>query len=122
MITSWIPEDGSADLRGWEWYYTFGNIHKNPVEFHAGASVNAMDFSPGGEWIAFSTSQRTAIRNSLNVNSGSAAAYQFSDNSIDADIVLWESGDAGYDAVNPYRNSGANFLRCARLLDHQIRE
>ncbi len=47
--------------------------------------------------------------NWLNVSSGSVAAYQFSNTAISANIVLWESGDTGYDADNPYRNSGANF-------------
>lgn len=48
--------------------------------------------------------------NWLNIESGSVAAYQFSGAVIGANIVLWESGDIGYDVNNPYRNSGANFF------------
>jgi len=66
MITSWIPEPGGADIRGWEWYYTFGKIHLKTLKFHAGATVSSLDFSPSGEWLAFSTPKRTAIRNALN--------------------------------------------------------
>jgi formylglycine-generating enzyme len=58
--------------------------------------------------------------NWLNVSSGYAAAYKFAVNPGDggytsntvanADIALWLSGDAGYDASNPYRNSNARYV------------
>ncbi len=92
MSTSWIPEDGDVNFRGWEWYYTFGKIHKNPVNFHAGASVNSLDFSPGGEWIAFSTPQRTAIRNTLSTISRQVLAdeegHQYSAWSPDGQMLV----------------------------------
>jgi hypothetical protein len=51
--------------------------------------------------------------NYLNVSSGSVAAYKFSTQPGDVgyganfNLVLWASGDAGYDASNPFRNSNA---------------
>jgi formylglycine-generating enzyme required for sulfatase activity len=44
--------------------------------------------------------------NWLNTSSGKAAAYKFSGGSF----ALWESGDSGYDAANPYRNSLATYF------------
>ena len=54
--------------------------------------------------------------NWLNTSSGSVAAYKFSTQpgdvgySANANIVLWASGDSGYDAANPFRNSNAKYF------------
>lgn len=54
--------------------------------------------------------------NWLNTSSGHSAAYKFADQpgeggySANAGIELWESGDAGYDASNLYRNSNAYYF------------
>jgi hypothetical protein len=54
--------------------------------------------------------------NWLNVSSGSAPAYKFSAQpgeagyNVNATILLWSAGDAGYNAANPFRNSNATYF------------
>lgn len=54
--------------------------------------------------------------NWLNTSSGYSAAYKFEfqpgegSYSANSNILLWESGDAGYNASNPYRNSDAYYF------------
>ncbi|MEM9368621.1 MAG: SUMF1/EgtB/PvdO family nonheme iron enzyme [Planctomycetota bacterium] len=45
--------------------------------------------------------------NYLNTSKGFLAAYRFD---TSGNFQLWQSGDAGYDAANPFRNSLANFV------------
>jgi formylglycine-generating enzyme required for sulfatase activity len=67
---------------------------------------------------ATSVSWNEAARfvNWLNASSGSVAAYKFSIQpggvgyGANADIALWASGDAGYNAANPFRNSNAKYF------------
>ena len=67
---------------------------------------------------ATGTSWNEAARfvNWLNVTSGSVAAYKFSIQpggvgySANANIDLWTSGEAGYNAANPFRNSNAKYF------------
>ena len=48
--------------------------------------------------------------NWLNTSTGNHAAYKFTTSGVDNNIALWTSGDAGYDASNPYRNSLAKYF------------
>jgi len=49
--------------------------------------------------------------NWLNVNQGFAKAYKFADGSaVNDNIQLWQSGEAGYDVNNKYRNSLAKYF------------
>jgi formylglycine-generating enzyme required for sulfatase activity len=49
--------------------------------------------------------------NWLNTSTGNQAAYKFATGSgVNDDIALWTSGDAGFDASNPYRNSLAKYF------------
>ena len=48
--------------------------------------------------------------NWLNTSTGNPAAYQFATGGVNDNIALWTSGDAGYDASNPYRNSLAKYV------------
>jgi len=49
--------------------------------------------------------------NWLNTSTGNQAAYKFADGSgVNDNIQLWQSGDAGYDSSNPYRNSLAKYV------------
>ena len=48
--------------------------------------------------------------NWLNTSTGNQGAYKFTTNGANDNIALWESGDAGYDAANPYRNSLAKYV------------
>jgi len=67
---------------------------------------------------ATSVSWNEAARyvNWLNVSTGYAPAYKFSlqpgqgGYSVNASILLWISGDAGYDITNPFRNSNARYF------------
>ncbi len=71
---------------------------------------------------ATSVSWNEAARfvNWLNTSQGYSVAYKFAVNPGDVDytshtaatanLVLWISGDVGYDASNPYRNSNARYV------------
>ena len=67
---------------------------------------------------ATSVSWNEAARfvNWLNVSSGSVAAYKFSIQpggvgyGANTNIALWASGEAGYNAANPFRNSNAKYF------------
>lgn len=48
--------------------------------------------------------------NWLNTSTGNQAAYKFTTGGVNDDIALWTSGDAGYNASNPYRNSLARYV------------
>ncbi len=50
--------------------------------------------------------------NYLNTSTGHQAAYKFTGTQGTGDYTLgvWESGDAGYDSSNPYRNSNAYYF------------
>ena len=48
--------------------------------------------------------------NWLNTSTGGSAAYNFTTSGVNDNIALWGSGDAGYDALNPYRNSLATYV------------
>jgi len=50
--------------------------------------------------------------NYLNTNTDHQAAYKFTGTQGTGDYTLsvWESGDAGYDSTNPYRNSNAYYF------------
>ena len=61
---------------------------------------------------ATSVSWNEAARftNWLNTSTGGSAAYKFTTSGVNDNIALWGSGDAGYDASNPYRNSLAKYV------------
>ncbi len=48
--------------------------------------------------------------NWLNTSSGYYAAYKFTTTGVNDDIALWNNGDLGYDASNPYRNRFAKYV------------
>ena len=48
--------------------------------------------------------------NWLNTSTGNQAAYKFTTGGVNDNIALWNSGDAGYDASNRYRNSLAKYV------------
>ena len=54
-----------------------------------------------------SWNEAARFTNWLNTSSGYAAAYKFD---VNGDSQVWTSGDAGYAALNPYRNSLANYV------------
>ena len=48
--------------------------------------------------------------NLLKTSTGNVAAYKFTSGGVNDNIALWQSGEAGYNASNPYRNSLAKYL------------
>jgi formylglycine-generating enzyme required for sulfatase activity len=48
--------------------------------------------------------------NWLNTSQGHDAAYNFTSGGANDNITLWTTGDAGYDASNPFRNSNAYYF------------
>ena len=61
---------------------------------------------------ATSVSWNEAARfvNWLNMSTGNQAAYKFTSSGVNDNIALWQSGDAGYDVNNKYRNSLAKYF------------
>lgn len=47
--------------------------------------------------------------NWLNTSEGYSAAYKFTTGDGNDNIVLWDSGDLGYNAANQYRNANAHY-------------
>jgi len=78
--------------------------------------ITLADMTPyggnGGNKPATGVSWNEAARfvNWLNTSTGNAAAYKFTTSGVNDNIALWTSGDAGYDASNPYRNSLAKYV------------
>ena len=59
----------------------------------------------GGSW-----NEAARFVNWLNTSTGNQAAYKFTTGGVNDNIALWNSGDAGYDASNRYRNSLAKYV------------
>ena len=57
-----------------------------------------------------SWNEAARFTNWLNTSTGGSAAYNFTTSGVNDNIALWGSGDAGYDALNPYRNSLATYV------------
>ena len=78
--------------------------------------ITLADMSPyggnGANKPATGVSWNEAARfvNWLNTSTGNQAAYKFTTSGVNDDIALWTSGEAGYDASNPYRNSLAKYV------------
>jgi len=57
-----------------------------------------------------SWNEAARFTNWLNTSTGGSAAYKFTTSGVNDNIALWGSGDVGYDALNPYRNSLATYV------------
>jgi hypothetical protein len=82
-------------------------------KFNASQSLQITKDTRGVNKAATSISWNEAARfvNWLNTSTGNAAAYKFADGTgVNDNILLWQSGDAGYDPSNPYRNSMAKYF------------
>lgn len=75
------------------------------------ADMTSLDSGNGSNQPAVGISWNEAARfvNWLNTSQNYLAAYKFTTSGVNDHISLWEPGDVGYDASNPYRNSGAKF-------------
>jgi hypothetical protein len=97
--------------------YTYGigkfEVSEDMIsKFNASQSLQITMDSRGTNKPATSVSWNEAARfvNWLNTSTGGVAAYKFTTTGVNDDIELWQSGDAGYDASNPYRNSLAKYV------------
>jgi formylglycine-generating enzyme required for sulfatase activity len=81
-------------------------------KFNASQSLQITKDTRGTGKPATSVSWNEAARfvNWLNTSTGNQAAYKFTTSGVNDNIELWASGDAGYDALNPYRNSLAKYV------------
>lgn len=81
-----------------------------------GPILTMQDMSPfGGNGVnrpatGISWNEAARFVNFLNTSKGFSAAYQFDTAGFNDNIALWESGDAGYNAANPFRNSNAHYF------------
>ncbi len=82
------------------------------AKFNASQSLQIAKDTRGPNKPATSVSWNEAARfvNWLNTSTGNQAAYKFTTTGVNDDIQLWQSGDPGYDASNPYRNSLAKYV------------
>ena len=81
-------------------------------KFNASQALQITKDTRGGAKPATSVTWNEAARftNWLNTSTGGSAAYKFTTSGVNDNIALWGSGDAGYDASNPYRNSLATYV------------
>ena len=82
------------------------------TKFNASQTLQITKTLRGTNKPATSVSWNEAARftNWLNTSTGGSAAYKFTTSGVNDNIALWGSGDAGYDASNPYRNSLATYV------------
>ena len=82
------------------------------TKFNASQSLQITKDTSGVDKPATNVSWNEAARftNWLNTSTGGSAAYNFTTSGVNDNIALWGSGDAGYDASNPYRNSLATYV------------
>ncbi|MEM9419584.1 MAG: WD40 repeat domain-containing serine/threonine protein kinase [Planctomycetota bacterium] len=66
MLGAWRPGPGQDDLRGWEWYYLFGEKHENDLTFGHEGRVHRLSFSPTGDRFLSSNERGTTIHQTLN--------------------------------------------------------
>ena len=82
------------------------------TKFNASQSLQITKDTRGLAKPATNVSWNEAARfvNWLNTSTGNQAAYKFTNTGVNDNIALWVSGDAGYDASNPFRNSLAKYV------------
>ena len=88
-------------------------ITKYNANFGTANSLAITQDARGGDKPATSVSWNEAARftNWLNTSTGGTEAYKFGPTTgVNDNIALWTSGDAGYDANNPFRNSLATYV------------
>ena len=87
-------------------------ITKYNANFGTANSLVITKDTRGTDKPATSVSWNEAARfvNWLNTSTGGTEAYQFTTSGVNDNIALWTSGDAGFDASNPFRNSLATYV------------
>ena len=84
----------------------FGTSNSLEISLLTGATGVGDDKPAAG----VSWNEAARFVNWLNTSQGYTAAYKFTGSGVNDNIDLWVSGDAGYDAANPFRNSLAKFV------------
>jgi formylglycine-generating enzyme required for sulfatase activity len=81
------------------------------TKFNASQSlqITKTTFGPNKPAAFVSWNESARFVNWLNTSTGNPAAYKFTTSGVNDNIALWASGDAGFDASNPYRNSLAKY-------------
>jgi len=87
-------------------------IDRYNANFGTANGLEITHYNRGTAKAATGVSWNEAARfvNWLNTSTGNLAAYKFTTSGVNDDIALWQSGDAGYNASNPYRNSLAKYV------------
>ncbi len=87
------------------------NIYNADTSSIAGPAITT-DSAYGANRPAYDVSWNEAARfvNWLNRDGGFQEAYQFTTSGGNDNITPWVSGDVGYDASNPYRNTDARYF------------
>ena len=96
------------------------NIQKYNAEFGVanGLEITLEDYANYG-WYGTDGADKPAVLswneaarfvNWLNTSQGYHEAYKFSTSGANDNIEVWAAGDAGYDALNPFRNSLAVYV------------
>ena len=82
------------------------------IKFNDSQALAITTDTRGTDKPATSVSWNEAARfvNWLNTSTGGTEAYQFTTSGVNDNIALWTSGDAGFDASNPFRNSLATYV------------
>ncbi len=107
---------GSPNLAGKvDYTYQMGKFEVSEdmiTKFNASQSLTITKDTRGTDKPATSVSWNEAARfvNWLNTSTGGTAAYNFTTAGVNDNIALWTSGDAGFDALNPFRNSLATYV------------
>ena len=95
--------------------YSIGTYDISQNQLNA-ATANGLQGVAGGAWSGdqpaanVSWYQAAAFVNFLNTSQGYQAAYNLTYSGGAYTMALWQSGDSGYDASNPFRNSLALFV------------
>jgi hypothetical protein len=96
-------------------------VAKASTEGNLGIAMSSMVFVTGGSRPAMpatgvSWNEAARFVNWLNTSQGFSPAYKFSTQPGDvgydanADILLWQAGDPGFNAANPFRNNLAHYF------------
>jgi len=87
-------------------------IDRYNANFGTANGLEITHYNRGTAKAATGVSWNEAARfvNWLNTSTGNLTAYKFTTSGVNDDIALWQSGDAGYNASNPYRNSLAKYV------------
>jgi len=82
------------------------------TKFNASQALTITKNTRGPNKPATSVSWNEGARfvNWLNTSTGGTEAYKFTTSGVNDNIALWTSGDAGFDASNPFRNSLATYV------------